>query len=139
MSPREPKITPISDQRIDELVPPRRNWRNVVAELERNPGVWHDVAQDVPVSTASRLRREYGVETRLEGVNSATARADHLYARALAPDGPTADDQHLKQLYADYLTHKAEGGVPAPFGRAVDALIKALIRRVGASRVVKKA
>ena len=65
---------------------PRTSWKGVAAQLRETPGTWHLVATDVSTGTASPLRRLYGLETRLVGVDPVTKRCEKLYARYIAPE-----------------------------------------------------
>lgn len=83
-APKREKAAPSTPSAPAEPTTPpaaRQDWREVATRLARTPGEWEIVGRDIPVGTASRLRRNYDLEIRLEGVDGSTHRAALMWAR----------------------------------------------------------
>lgn len=59
----------------------RHDWAALAAERREEPGTWAVIATDVPVGIADYVRKQYGLEVRLEGIDTTRHRAGLLHAR----------------------------------------------------------
>lgn len=68
----------------------RTDWRQVRDFLQReHMNEWKVVALDVPIASASYVKRKYGLQTRLEDIDRSTSRARRMWAKAsdaITPD-----------------------------------------------------
>lgn len=98
----------------------RIRWEPIAEALRADPGRWIEVAQNVSVGSADYVRKRYGIDLRLEGIDPATHVAERAFGRwtepgtestpareRYRPDGERGVIDHHLQLRAVFTTERS--------------------------------